>query len=62
MHKNLLLSAVVFVLCLGGLELTARLAESWVENLSAPAVSSKGWQAALFRLFGGLHESDPELL
>jgi lysophospholipase L1-like esterase len=62
MHKKLLLATVVLVLCLGGSELTARLVESWVEKPTHLAESSKGWQASLFRLFGGWHESDPELL
>lgn len=62
MRKNLLLSTVVFVLCIGGLELAARLLEGWAREPGDPTASGASWQVALFRQFGGLHESDPELL
>ncbi len=61
-RKKLLFSTVMFVLFLGGLELTARFVESRVEKPTGRAVSSRGWAAALFRRMGGWHESDPELL
>ncbi|MBN1213018.1 MAG: SGNH/GDSL hydrolase family protein [candidate division Zixibacteria bacterium] len=62
MLKKVIFSAAVFIVLLGLLEITARLAESHFTPPDSVEAELSGWQTAFFSSLFDWHEPDPDLL